>query len=185
MARRSPARWALAAVTAVVLTACGGSGSDGEDAGADPAAAGAPGGDRDAGGDDSTEGNPGAPGDVAVFEEAGVPFSVLRADAETKCADGVCTLAEPQVEDGDPDDVGGVDECLIKEQSDISYDPPAEGGFFQEGATVTARVDCDPSNDHDSGEHSDDDSGGDDSGSNDSGSDDPGGDEPADDSSQG
>jgi hypothetical protein len=77
-----------------------------------------------------------------VFEEAGVPFSVLVDDAAGRCADGVCSLQEPVVTDGDPDDVGGVGECLIDEQSDIVYDPPAQNGFFQEGATVTAHVDC-------------------------------------------
>jgi len=77
-----------------------------------------------------------------VFEEAGVPHSVLRDDAANKCADGVCTLLEPVPTAGNPDDVGGLDECIIREQSDIRYDPPAQDGFFQEGATVQARVDC-------------------------------------------
>jgi len=107
---------------------------------------GVPGGDRgaDAGGGSGVaqQGNPGAPGDVAVFEEAGVPYSVLRDDAATRCGGGVCTLREPKVSAGSPDDVGGVDECLITAQSDIRYDPPAEGGFFQKGATVQATVDC-------------------------------------------
>ncbi|MCW2580173.1 MAG: hypothetical protein JWR82_1774 [Blastococcus sp.] len=152
MTSRSPVRCLLGAVTAVVLTACGGTSPGSDGTAAEAGAAGAPGGDRDAGGDDGTaQGNPGAPGDVAVFEEAGVPFSVLRQDAASKCADGVCRLADPRIADGDADDVGGVDECTIKEQADIVYDPPAEGGFFQEGATVTAWVDCDPGNDDDSG----------------------------------
>lgn len=105
---------------------------------------GAPGADRagDGGTDVQAQGNPGAPGDVAVFEEAGVPFSALKGDAAGKCADGVCTLLDPVVGAGNPDDVGGVDNCLIKEQSDIRYDPPAVNGFFQRGATVRATVDC-------------------------------------------
>ena len=148
MNRQSRARHLLGPLAAVVLTACGGGSPSGDGGAAEPGAAGAPGGDRVDSADDGTpQGNPGAPGDVAVFEEAGVPFSVLRANAESKCADGVCRLAEPGIADGDPDEVGGVDECTIKEQSDIVYDPPALGGFFQEGATVTAWVDCDPSND--------------------------------------
>jgi hypothetical protein len=103
---------------------------------------GGPGDTDGGGGGGGGGGNPGAPGDVAVFEEAGVPHSVLRDDAANKCADGVCTLLEPVPTVGDPDDVGGLDECIIQEQSDISYDPPAQDGFFQEGATVQARVDC-------------------------------------------
>ena len=105
---------------------------------------GAPGGSRDdAGGTDvQAGGNPGAPGDVAVFEEAGVPHGVLRTDAATTCAGGVCTLLEPVVTAGNPDDLGGVDECLIRARSDIRYDPPAQGGLFQKGATVQAHVDC-------------------------------------------
>lgn len=106
---------------------------------------GAPGADP-AGGGDSTDvvaqGNPGAPGDVAVFEEAGVPYSVLKDDAAGTCADGVCTLLEPVVGAGNPDDVGGIDECVIREQSDIRYDPPARDGSFRHGATVQATVDC-------------------------------------------
>ena len=104
---------------------------------------GAPGGDPAAGGTDvEAQGNPGAPGDVSVFEEAGVPFSVLRDDAASKCADGVCTLLEPVVGAGNPDDLGTVDDCIIQSQSDIAYDPPAQDGFFQRGATVQATVDC-------------------------------------------
>lgn len=141
-------------VMAVVLAGCGGStrpidevaasSADGAaDAQGQP---GGPGADSDGGGGDADVeaggGNPGAPGDVAVFEEAGVPFGVLRDDAASACAGGVCTLAEPVVTAGDAADLGGVDECLIPRQSDIHYDPPAENGFFQEGATVTAHVDC-------------------------------------------
>ena len=59
-----------------------------------------------------------------------------------RCADGVCTLLEPVPTAGNPDDVGGLDECIIREQSDIHYDPPAHDGVFQEGATVQAQVDC-------------------------------------------
>ena len=107
---------------------------------------GGPGADPADGGGDATDveaqGNPGAPGDVAVFEEAGVPYSVLKDDAAGRCADGVCTLLEPVVGAGNPDDLGGVDECVIQRQSDIRYDPPAEGGLFQRGATVQATVDC-------------------------------------------
>jgi len=105
---------------------------------------GGPGGDPAGGGgtDVEAQGNPGAPGDVSVFEEAGVPFSALRDDAAGKCADGVCTLLEPVVGAGNPDDLGTVDDCIIQSQDDISYDPPAQDGFFQRGATVQATVDC-------------------------------------------
>jgi hypothetical protein len=107
---------------------------------------GGPGGSGDDTGTDGTDvqagGNPGAPGDVAVFEEAGVPFGVLRDDAATTCADGVCTLLEPVPTVGNPDDVGGLDECIIQKQSDIHYEPPAQDGLFQKGATVQADVDC-------------------------------------------
>jgi hypothetical protein len=101
---------------------------------------GGPGVSGDEAGTDSTNvqagGNPGAPGDVAVFEEAGVPHSVLRDDAANKCADGVCTLLEPVPTVGNPDHVGGLDECIIQKQSDIHYTPPAKDGLFQKGATV-------------------------------------------------
>jgi hypothetical protein len=105
---------------------------------------GAPGGDPAAGGgsDVQAQGNPGAPGDVAVFEEAGVPYSVLADDAAGKCAGGVCRLLAPVVGAGNPHDVGGVGECVVRKQSDIRYDPPAQGGFFRHGATVQATVDC-------------------------------------------
>jgi hypothetical protein len=105
---------------------------------------GAPGADPagDGGTDAQAQGNPGAPGDVAVFEEAGVPYSVLKDDADSRCANGVCTLLDPVVGAGNPDDLGGVDECVIRKQSDIRYDPPAQGGFFRHGATVQATVDC-------------------------------------------
>jgi hypothetical protein len=107
---------------------------------------GGPGGSRDEAGTGGTDveagGNPGAPGDVAVFEEAGVPHSVLRNDAATKCAHGVCTLLEPVATAGNPDDVGGLDECIVGKQSDIHYEPPAKDGLFQKGATVQADVDC-------------------------------------------
>jgi hypothetical protein len=105
---------------------------------------GGPGGSNDdSGGTDVIAGgNPGAPGDVAVFEEAGVPHSVLRDDAANKCADGVCTLLEPSPTAGHPDDVGGLDECIIQKQSDIHYDPPEQHGLFRKGATVQADVDC-------------------------------------------
>jgi len=98
----------------------------------------------DGGGDGDTvaRGNPGAPGDVAVFEEGGVPHSVLRQDAASRCAGGVCTLQEPVPTAGDPDAVGGLDECIIRDKSDIHYDPPAENGLFQKGAKVQAHVDC-------------------------------------------
>jgi hypothetical protein len=101
--------------------------------GADPAVA---------GGGAPAQGNPGAPGDVAVFEEAGVPYRVLADDAGSRCTDGVCTLLAPVVGAGRPDDVGGIGECLVHEQSDIRYDPPAQGGLFRHGATVQATVDC-------------------------------------------
>jgi len=118
-------------------------GSDSEQGGGNP---GGPGGSGDDAAGEGTDveagGNPGAPGDVAVFEEAGVPHSVLRDDAANKCAGGVCTLLEPVVSAGNPDDVGGVDECVIQSQSDIHYNPPAQGGFFQKGAKVQAHVDC-------------------------------------------
>jgi hypothetical protein len=150
MTSHSPVRLVLGVLTAVALTACGGTNPGSDGTAAEAGAAGAPGGDQaESGGEGTAQGNPGAPGDVAVFEEAGVPFSVLRQDAASTCAGGVCRLADPRIADGDPGDVGGVDECTIKEQSDIVYDPPADGGFFQEGATVTAWVDCDPSDDDD------------------------------------
>jgi hypothetical protein len=104
---------------------------------------GAPGGDPGDGAPDvEAQGNPGAPGDEAVFEEAGVPFSALRNDAAGRCADGVCTLLDPAIGAGNPDDVEGVDNCVVKKQSDIHYDPPAVDGLFQRGATVRATVDC-------------------------------------------
>lgn len=105
---------------------------------------GGPGGSNDdtGGTDVLARGNPGAPGDVAVFEEGGVPHGVLRDDAANKCADGVCTLLEPTPTAGNPDDVGGLDECIIQKQSDIHYDPPAQNGTFHKGATVQAEVDC-------------------------------------------
>jgi len=102
--------------------------------GGDPAGDGAP--------DVEAQGNPGAPGDEAVFEEAGVPFSALRNDAAGRCADGVCTLLDPAIGAGNPDDVEGVDHCVVKKQSDIHYDPPAVDGLFRRGATVQATVDC-------------------------------------------
>ena len=127
----------------------GSGGEDVEDSDDDGGAPGGPGGDPEGnggGGDDGgeAEGNPGAPGDVAVFEEAGVTFGDLRnGSAQEFCVDqGLCTLGEPEVVQGDPDEVGGVDECLIREKTDIRYDPPARDGRFPEGATVTARVDC-------------------------------------------
>jgi len=110
------------------------------------------GGGGNGGGGDGDGGNPGAPGDVAVFEEAGVTFETLKTgSAQTVCVEqGLCTLAEPDVIDGDAAEAeGGVDQCIIKLKSDIRYDPPAQDGFFQKGAVVTARVDCDPSNDED------------------------------------
>ena len=135
------------------------SGTAGEDAGDsdddgepqdDGGSPGGPGGDPEGNGGGEgegggeAEGNPGAPGDVAVFEEAGVTFGDLRnGSAQEFCVErGLCTLAEPEVIAGDPDDLGGVDECLIREKTDIVYDPPARDGRFPEGATVTARVDC-------------------------------------------
>ncbi|WP_324275269.1 hypothetical protein [Blastococcus brunescens] len=97
-------------------------------------------------------------------------FGTLRnGSAQSVCVEqGLCTLADPVVTAGDPDDLGGVDECLIREQSDIRYDPPARGGVFPEGATVTAHVDCtDPdaeeSDGTDTGETNPDDHGTDDS----------------------
>jgi hypothetical protein len=111
---------------------------------------GGPGGDRDTGGGDTGGGggggNPGAPGDLAVFEEEGVAHSVLRDDAAERCADGACTLLDPVPTAGNPEDVGGLDECIIQSKSDIHYDPPAQNGRFQEGATVQARVDCSDGN---------------------------------------
>jgi hypothetical protein len=105
---------------------------------------GAPGADPagDGGADAQAQGNPGAPGDVAVFEEAGVPYSALADDAASRCAGGVCTLLAPVVGAGNPDDLGGVEQCVVQKQSDIRYDPPAQGGFFRHGATVQATVDC-------------------------------------------
>jgi hypothetical protein len=88
---------------------------------------------------------------------------VLRDDAANKCVHGVCTLLEPVVGAGNPDDLGGVDECLIRKQSDIRYDPPAEGGLFRKGARVQATVDCttdDSSTDGTSGTNGSDTSGG-------------------------
>jgi hypothetical protein len=170
------ARSLFGVLLALQLTACGGSagvgeagassssssadqGDDGQESEDDPGSgnAGGPGGDPAGGGaaEVEAEGNPGAPGDVAVFEEAGVRHQVLRDDAATKCAHGVCRLLEPKVVDGDAEEAGGVDQCRIKLQSDIIYVPPAEGGFFQKGATVRANVDCDPSNDEPDGENPD------------------------------
>jgi hypothetical protein len=109
--------------------------------GADPADSG---GDGAGGGGGVARGNPGAPGDVAVFEEENAPYSALVGDAETKCADGACTLKEPPIIlDGHVDRVeGGVGECTIAEKTDILYDPPAQGGRFPKGATVRAQVHC-------------------------------------------
>jgi hypothetical protein len=125
-----------------------GASASGSDAGGqDQAQPGGPGGDEDGGGGggggdvEAQGGNPGAPGDVAVFEEGDVAFSVLRDDAAGRCADGACTLADPETT-GDPSAVGGVDNCWIVDKSDISYDPPASGDTFPYGATVTAQVDC-------------------------------------------
>jgi hypothetical protein len=146
------------AASVAALNSSGGGGSDGgsQDGGQTDAAPtgqsgggggggrglpGAPGGDQAGGGED--KGNPGAPGDVAVFEEGGgASYGALRDDAATKCAGGVCRLLSPVILDGNPDDVGGVDGCSIQEKTDILYDPPAQGGFFQKGATVTAQVHC-------------------------------------------
>ena len=164
---------AEAGVSSVPSDDGGDSSSSDADSGGNP---GGPGGDADTGGGGGGGGgaggggNPGAPGDVAVFEEAGVPHSVLREDAASRCADGVCTLLEP-VPTGNPDDVGGLDECIIREQSDIHYDPPAHDGRFQEGATVQARVDC-TTDDSDGSQTSD--SGTTDSGTTDSGTTDSG-----------
>jgi hypothetical protein len=148
------------AASVAALNSSGGGGSDGgsQDGGQTDAAPtgqsggggggggglpGAPGGDQAGGGED--KGNPGAPGDVAVFEEGGgASYGALREDAATKCAGGVCRLLSPVILDGKPDDVGGVDECTIENKTDILYDPPAQGGFFQKGATVTAQVHCPP-----------------------------------------
>jgi hypothetical protein len=124
----------------------GGDGGGGDGGGGDGGGGNGGGG----GGGNGGGGNPGAPGDVAVFEEAGVTFETLKTgSAQTVCVEqGLCTLAEPDVIDGDAAEVeGGVDQCIIKLKSDIRYDPPAQDGFFQKGAVVTARVDCDPSND--------------------------------------
>jgi hypothetical protein len=172
MTSRSLSRLLAVPALALALAACGGGGTPeveqvaaettgisssteggGEDAshatgtgsardGEQPGNPGAPGGGDAGEVDVEGGGNPGAPGDVAVFEEGGVPFSVLRDDAANTCADGVCALQEPVVSAGDPDDLGGVDACLIPDRSDIVYDPPARNGFFQVGATVTAHVDC-------------------------------------------
>jgi hypothetical protein len=130
--------------------AAGGSGADGSGGGVDGSGGGGlpggPGADPAGGGDDGgvAQGNPGAPGDVAVFEEGGdAPYSALVDDAATKCADGACSLQSPIILDGDPDRVeGGVGACTIAEKTDILYDPPAQGGRFQTGATVTAQVHC-------------------------------------------
>jgi hypothetical protein len=155
--RSSPLAALAGLLMSMVVAGCGGTSQpvDEPAAAQEQAQPGGPGGDSD-GGADGTDvgaqgGNPGAPGDVAVFEEAGVPFSVLRDDADAKCAGGVCTLADPVVTAGDPSDLGGVEECLIAEQSDISYDPPAQDGLFQKGATVTALVDCTADDSGDSG----------------------------------
>ena len=151
MTRHSPARLLAACVFVVLLSSCGGgtpvdpaaAEGQGADSGSAAGNPGGPGGSGDeAGTDVEAGGNPGAPGDVAVFEEAGVPHSVLRDDAASRCAHGVCTLLEPVATAGNPDDVGGLDECVIQQQSDIHYQPPAENGFFQKGATVQAEVDC-------------------------------------------
>jgi hypothetical protein len=151
MTRHSPARLLASCVFVVLLSSCAASGTPvspaAEAQGADPGSPagnpGGPGGSGDEAGTDVTAGgNPGAPGDVAVFEEAGVPHSVLRDDAATKCAGGVCTLLEPVATVGNPDDVGGLDECIIDKQSDIHYQPPAKDGLFAKGATVQAHVDC-------------------------------------------
>ena len=152
MTRHSPVRLLASCVFVVLLSSCAGSGTpvapaaaegQGTDPGSSAGNPGGPGGAGDeAGTDVAASGNPGAPGDVAVFEEAGVPHSVLRDDAANKCADGVCTLLEPVATVGDPDDVGGLDECIIQQQSDIHYKPPAKDGLFQKGATVQADVDC-------------------------------------------
>lgn len=108
-----------------------------------PGGPGGPAADQAAGGTDvQAGGHPGAPGDVAVFEEAGAPYGALRQDAATKCANGVCTLLAPVVTAGRPDDVGGLDECIIRKKSDIHYDPPAQDGLFRKGARVRADVVC-------------------------------------------
>ena len=152
MTRHSPARLLASCVFVVLLSSCAGSGTpvapaaaeaQGGDLGSPAGNPGGPGGSGDEAGTDVPQGgNPGAPGDVAVFEEAGVPHSVLRDDAANKCADGVCTLLEPVATVGNPDDVGGLDECIIQQQSDIHYEPPAKDGLFRKGATVQADVDC-------------------------------------------
>src|SRR5690349_7975178 len=130
MTGRSPARCLSGLCFALALAACGG--GTGVDTAADAAAAsaagspspvdagdgtrgnpgrgnpGGPGADPAGGGDGTdveAQGNPGAPGDVAVFEEAGVPYSVLKDDAAGKCADGVCTLLDPVIGAGNPDDL--------------------------------------------------------------------------------
>jgi hypothetical protein len=157
--RRPPVPFLCGAVLAVLLTSCAGRSAGGDAAAAsaaehnggtvdvgsqdagptDPApTGGGAGGDQ---GDGQAGGNAGAPGDVAVFEEAGVPYFVLRDDAVSRCANGLCRLLEP-VPTGNPDDVGGIDQCIIRTQSDIHYDPPAQNGFFQTGATVQVHVDC-------------------------------------------
>jgi hypothetical protein len=152
MTRHSPVRLLASCVFVVLLSSCSAGGTPvapaaAEGQGADPGSSvgnpGGPGGSGDeAGTDVGASGNPGAPGDVAVFEEAGVPHSVLRDDAANKCAHGVCTLLEPVATAGNPDDVGGLDECIIGKQSDIHYTPPAKDGLFSKGATVQADVDC-------------------------------------------
>ena len=171
MSHRSLLRYALGLCLALSLTACGSASnthesaatagvSSAQDTDDDRSSAagggvvgrseggglpGGPGADP-AGGDDGgvAQGNPGAPGDVAVFEEGGdAPYSALVDDAATKCADGVCSLRSPIILDGDPSRVdGGVGACTIAEKTDILYDPPAQGGLFQKGATVTAQVHC-------------------------------------------
>jgi hypothetical protein len=132
---------AEAGVSSTQTDGGGNSSSSDADSGGNP---GGPGGDRDTGGGGGGGGggNPGAPGDLAVFEEAGVAHSVLRDDAATKCADGACTLLDPVPTAGNPENIGGLDECIIRDKSDIHYNPPAQNGRFSKGATVQAQVDC-------------------------------------------
>ena len=136
-----------------VLLALGGCGGAVEEAGqadvlAEPAGEGAPPEDTDGGG--AADGRPGAPGGEASGgggARPGVPYDQplfqdrgrdLDADArqalEDRCA-GVCTVAYSY--DGDPDDPSS--SCRI---SDFSYEPPAQGDFFQAGAEVTVHVVC-------------------------------------------
>jgi hypothetical protein len=129
--------------------------TDAQDEDADDGQPGGPGDDGEDGGDGGGDGgdgggNPGGPGDVLVFEESNVEYGEFRDEGSGHrvcVVEGSCTLAEPDIIEGEADPETGVDFCLISTfeySSGVRTNPDPEGprDVFTEGATVTAQLKC-------------------------------------------